>query len=119
MCPDHIVLCGPVTDRSLPADDPQPLRLIQSGPNRNVYPTFADFSAAMYREPPPRFRDLLDVATYVYCADQATPRGDSTFAHFGADWRRNFWFRVAVRDLDFWNQSGVRATRHLVFAVAR
>ena len=32
--------------------------------------------------------DLIDIATYVYVADQATPRGGAGVENAGAEWRR-------------------------------
>lgn len=107
MSNERAVLCGRVPEGSLPVNDRHPLRLWAWGPNRNVYFKIKDFSEALYQDLPARFRDLLDVAVYVYCADQACKRGDNTFRDYGADWRRRLFFRIAVRDPDFWNSAAV------------
>ncbi|WP_161967435.1 7-cyano-7-deazaguanine synthase [Fimbriiglobus ruber] len=56
----------------------------------------------MYRDLPDRFLDLLDIAAYVYSADQATRRRGSRVDEFEPNWRRDFTFHVPVRDPDFW-----------------
>jgi 7-cyano-7-deazaguanine synthase in queuosine biosynthesis len=56
---------------------------------------------------PPRLVDLLEIAAYVYSADQLATRGGDKMVAMGRDWRRDFRFLVPVRDLDFWRQRGV------------
>ena len=34
--------------------------------------------------------DMLEIAVYVYCADQFTKRGTSNMSNMGAEWRRQF-----------------------------
>jgi hypothetical protein len=45
--------------------------------------------------------DLLEVATYVYAADQAAARGRPE--DLGSAWRREMRFRIPVRDLGRWS----------------
>jgi hypothetical protein len=54
--------------------------------------------------------DLLEIATYVYCADQATTRGGDTSKDYGARWRRHFQFHIPVREPDLWSSKAVLAT---------
>ena len=68
-----------------------------------------DIRRNIYSEVPERFHDLLEIATYVYCADQAWPRGQRDAETFGANWRRQFHFVIAVSDTDFWNSAPVKA----------
>src|SRR5260221_8420307 len=51
--------------------------------------------------------DLLELAAYVYCADQFTRRGTSQMAGMGAAWRRRFHFKVPVRRLEVWSRPEV------------
>ncbi len=51
---------------------------------------------------PDRFLDLLEIAAYVYSADQTVTRGGRTDPDMGAHWRRNFQFKIPVRDPVFW-----------------
>ncbi|MCC9609378.1 7-cyano-7-deazaguanine synthase [Blastopirellula sp. JC732] len=59
----------------------------------------------LYKEVPARFRDLLDIATYVFAADQTNPRGARDVESFGSFWRRRFHFFISVRDLEFWRSA--------------
>jgi hypothetical protein len=52
--------------------------------------------------------DLLEIASYVYCADQFTSRGSTLMAHMGAEWRRNFRFKIPVRQLSVWQNPEIR-----------
>lgn len=53
------------------------------------------------------FLDLLEIAAYVYCADQAITRGGITDKDLGATWRRRLKFHIAVRQPDIWNSSAI------------
>ena len=51
--------------------------------------------------------DLLELAAYVYGADQATPRGGQRSFEYGQKWRRHFRFEVPVRRPDIWGRVAV------------
>ena len=51
--------------------------------------------------------DLIEIAAYVYCADQATSRGGEALAAMGSDWRRRFRFVIPVRHPDHWSNPKV------------
>jgi 7-cyano-7-deazaguanine synthase in queuosine biosynthesis len=67
-----------------------------------------DLHAALFQTVPDEFHDLMEIAAYVYCADQATSRGGKDVDGFGEHWRRQFEFKIPVRVPDFWNQTGVQ-----------
>lgn len=52
-------------------------------------------------------RDLLEIATYVYCADQATRRSGTKELDYGQSWYRTFRFEIPVSDPDFWSSAEV------------
>jgi hypothetical protein len=79
-----------------------PLALDLHGPEANVYLKLEDISEAMAAKVPDRLVDLLEIATYVYAADQAIGRGPTTDS--GEKWRRGLDIRVPVRDQAFWSQ---------------
>ncbi|MEX2519632.1 MAG: hypothetical protein WD969_09915 [Paracoccaceae bacterium] len=56
-----------------------------------------------------RLLDLLDVAGAIFAADGIVTRGGSSRPGFGARWRRELDFDIAVRDPTFWNDGVVRA----------
>lgn len=51
--------------------------------------------------------DLLDIAAYVYCADQAVTRGGLKNIDYGRSWYRTFRFELPVRQPDFWSSADV------------
>ena len=104
--PERVILCGHVGDHALPADDAQPLRFSRWQPNRNVTLKIGTIHQAMWRPVPPAFEDLIDIAVYVYCADQAIPRRDRDA---GAAWRRRLHFRIPVRQPEQWAEPRVTA----------
>jgi hypothetical protein len=104
---ERAILCGTASEGRFPVADARPLRLHLWGPHENVHLTIDDVRRAMWREIPAAFLDLIDLATYVYCADQAVRRGGPSDSRFGQDWRRRFFFRVAVREIDLWRGAEV------------
>src|SRR5262249_4137130 len=53
--------------------------------------------------------DLVEVASYIYCADQALTRGGDGATAFGQRWRRGFSFHIPVRKPDLWSSAPVVA----------
>src|SRR5262249_23548258 len=51
--------------------------------------------------------DLIEIASYVYCADQAISRGGAAQRGMGADWRRSFRFIIPVRNPEHWNSPAI------------
>lgn len=52
--------------------------------------------------------DLLEVAAYVYCADQRLGRGSDKLTNFGENWRRCLHFSIPVRHPQVWHDSDVQ-----------
>src|SRR6266849_7150659 len=102
MANERLILCGSVGNGSLPFKDERSLRLRMWGPHANVHLTIQDVREAMLKQVPAVFLDLIDIATYVYCADQAVTRGGDGVSNFGENWRRNLFFRIPVRKPNFW-----------------
>ena len=74
---------------------------------RKVTLQIGDIRRSLYKEIPDRFHDLLEMATYVYCADQEVTRGQQDATTFGSNWRRHFHFVIPVRDIAFWQSTDV------------
>jgi 7-cyano-7-deazaguanine synthase in queuosine biosynthesis len=55
----------------------------------------------------PRTLDLLEIATYVFCADRSAPRGRNDSVEYHS-WSRIMDFRIRVREPEFWNSSEVK-----------
>jgi 7-cyano-7-deazaguanine synthase in queuosine biosynthesis len=75
------------------------------GASPNVFLKIADLSEAMARNVPDVLMDLIEVAVYVFAADQATARGGVRDS--GDAWRRRFQFHIPVRQPDLWSRSSV------------
>jgi 7-cyano-7-deazaguanine synthase in queuosine biosynthesis len=86
------------------------LRLNLGGSNANVSLQIEDIRRRMVADIPDVLTDLLEVATYVYCADQLVSRGGEAAQALGADWRRQLSFVVPVREPDLWTSPEVSAS---------
>jgi hypothetical protein len=99
---DRIILCGG-TPAPRRAKEDQILRLDLGGDNRNVDLEIIDISRRLSSDVPDVLTDLVEIASYVYCADQAITRGDKDSLNFGNRWRRPFQFHIPVRLPAFWS----------------
>jgi hypothetical protein len=107
MATDHLILCGTASGAALPPVRRAPVCLRMWGPHPNVFFKIEDVREGLWSEVPEVFLDLLDVATYVYSADQAVKRGTDQDCNFGSLWRRRLHFALPVRRPDFWNHASV------------
>ncbi len=67
----------------------------------------ADLAAPLADNIPDVLTDMLEIAAYVYCADQFTSRGSDLMTNMGADWRRRFRFKIPVRCPDVWRSDAI------------
>jgi 7-cyano-7-deazaguanine synthase in queuosine biosynthesis len=104
------ILCGNVSAKGISEDPARDLRLRLSGKagHGNITLRIEDVHTKMFRGVPPLFHDLLEIATYVYSADQVVRRGADDVDTFGDGWRRDLHFVVPVRNPDFWNSRDVQ-----------
>jgi hypothetical protein len=100
----RIVRCGGISAGVAPSPK-EALELALHGPRANVSLKISDVSEAMAASVPDILVDLLEIASYVYAADQATSRGEATDA--GGHWRRHFRFYIPVRQPEVWSQDVV------------
>lgn len=102
------VFCGDV-DRPTLIDESTILLDVAAAKNdpARVRLKAAEITRKMLGKIPDRLADLLDIACYVYCADQLTRRDTKLMARLGGDWQRDFRFTIAVRDLAFWSNPEV------------
>ena len=106
MSVEHVILCGSSAAVS-GGSNKGTVRLHLWGTHANVTLKISDISEKMATNIPPVLVDLLEIATYVYCADQATTRGAGNTRHYGAQWRRRFTFHIPVREPDMWSSRPV------------
>ena len=106
----HVIPCGGLkAGGNLPAETVVlPLNLWSKRDKNYVELKIEDLHAALFKTVPDEFQDLMEIAAYVYCADQATSRGAKDVDGFGNHWRRQFEFKIPVRVPDFWSQTEVQ-----------
>lgn len=106
------IICGNASAKGISDDPKRDLRLRLSGKDGqgNITLRIEDIHSKMVRSVPTQFHDLLEIATYVYSADQAIKRGADDVDNFGDGWRRDLHFVVPVRNLEFWRSANVLAT---------
>jgi 7-cyano-7-deazaguanine synthase in queuosine biosynthesis len=101
--PECLVLCGDAKH----AGGHSALRLALSGRSQNITLKLEEISKKLVRNIPSLLIDLIEIATYVFCADQAISRGGEVQQGMGADWRREFRFVIQVRNPGHWNRRNV------------
>ena len=85
MATQRVILCGGAAGgEPRVADDAKPLTLDAPSAAGNVRLRLDDLRAAG-RAVPPEFLDLLDIAAYVYVADQAMSHGGAGVSNAGAN----------------------------------
>jgi Queuosine biosynthesis protein QueC len=102
--PDRLVLCG--GERRNKKDET--LHLALYGRSQNITLKLGGISAKSVKNIPDLLIDLIEIATYVYFADQFASRGGMAESGMGSDWQRSFHFAIPVRNPDHWNSDTVR-----------
>lgn len=107
---ERYIICGNAAGHGPAEHQAEALRLHLYGDEdeHKVKLEINDIRESMYKEVPARLHDLLDIATYVFAADQAVERGVKDVETFGGGWRRRLHFTVPVSDLDFWRSDPVK-----------
>ena len=105
---ETMVLCGNAAPRA--SKEANTLRLKLSGRDANIALKVEDIGRRMVANIPDVLTDLIEVATYVYCADQLIARGGDAMQALGTDWRRKLHFVVPVREPDRWRLPAVSET---------
>ena len=78
--------------------------LTDGTPNINL--ALHDFVSSIFYLPD-RILDLLEIASYIFCADRLILRGNKANVEYHS-WSRLFHFAIKVRDCDFWNTLEVK-----------
>lgn len=82
-------------------------RLNSIPPKENVYLKVSNISNKLVQNLSAVALDLLEIATYIYCADQSKTRGGNTFPLDGRNWYRKFELSIPVRCPEIWNNPQV------------
>lgn len=85
----------------------QPLCLRLGRKRDEIHLNLEHLTRRMFANPPDVVVDLLEVAAYVYAADQAATRGGKREFEYGARWRRHFRFEIPVRRPEIWRRQAV------------
>lgn len=87
-------------------------KLRTAGPGKNVRVEFNDISRRLNRDIDPAMVDLIEIAAFVYVADQMKHRGADEVETMGANWRRRMRFEIPVRIPALWMSAPVSAALH-------
>lgn len=99
---EHIFSCGGLIVEGGPT--PATKLNLWGGGDENVQLRIEDLHGTLFRNIPPEYQDLVEIATYVYCADQAVTRSLQDTDRFGASWRRHMRLHIPVRRPEFWSK---------------
>jgi 7-cyano-7-deazaguanine synthase in queuosine biosynthesis len=107
MANEHLIVCGGATSNSI-GEESASLFFDLRGRHKNVVLKIGDISRRMVQNIPDVLADLLEIASYVYCTDQAIPRNAASTRRYGKEFYRNLKFIIPVRSLQFWASENVR-----------
>jgi hypothetical protein len=115
----HFILCGGADlGRKRMTPEPLKLKLGKGEGKEQIHLDVDAITEKMIAKLPPVLHDLLEVATYVYVADQATCRGGTRSFDYGYDWHRRFTFRIPVREHKIWSSTEIRELLEKTLSVA-
>jgi len=103
---EHLVLCGAAATPKQGGAATH-LNLNLHGPSTNVRLKIEDISRPLLANISGVHADLLEIASYIYAADSAIPRGGNSDAELGARWRRKLRFVIPVREPNLWSSDPV------------
>ena len=87
---------------------PDAIGMDVQGEAKNVNLRIDYITRTMLGNVPDLLIDLLEVAAYIYCADQRLGRGSDKLTNFGENWRRRLHFSIPVRLPEVWQHSDVQ-----------
>ncbi|MEE9443728.1 MAG: hypothetical protein V3V99_13775 [candidate division Zixibacteria bacterium] len=102
-----LILCGPYPHDNVDKSGFKKIINLDTSSisTHNVNLKLFDISKRLAQNPSPLILDMLEVGSYVYCADQAITRGGRTWKQDGKDWNRDFVLHIPVRNPERWNDS--------------
>ncbi len=103
----HLILCGGVTPKKGTEAKTHSLQLGKDKKQGQIYFDTESITKKMMSDLPAVLKDLLEVATYVYVADQIVSRGGNRRFDYGKTWNRRLRFKIPVRENDIWSNAEV------------
>ncbi len=104
---EHLFLCG-LTDAQCAGYGGEGIRLGMRGASKNVRLQVENLRDRLMQVEPDALTDLLEIAAYVFRADNTVPRETVKDDLAGAEWRRTFRMVVAVREPHRWGEPSVK-----------
>jgi len=106
---EHLILCGGVSKSAKRGVKVHELQLGKEKDKGEIYLDIETLTEKMVMDLPPVLHDLLQVATYVYVADQVVSRGGLVRFDYGDKWHRYLHFVIPIREYDVWTDPEVGA----------
>jgi hypothetical protein len=105
MTEKHLILCGgaKLSSRNKAWRESKPIRLELGKGEKQLHLRLHHITRRLASQIPAVAVDLLEIATYVYAADQMVSRGGLKEFEYGTKWRRQFRLEIPVRLPDKWN----------------
>jgi hypothetical protein len=99
---DHLFLCGLSPTQRAGYEGGRELHL--HGPKKNLRLQMDDIRRQLFEVETQLLTDLVEIATYVFAADNLVSRGGDAFKNMGRAWRRNYRLVIAVRRPGVWSE---------------
>lgn len=98
---EHLFLCGLTSAQRTGYKGGTRLQIGEH--DGNVTLKIEDIRKKYVMSIPDLLTDLLEIATYVFAADNSVTRGGPALRNMGSDWRRSFRLVIGVRELERWS----------------
>lgn len=110
MAEKHLVLCGgtKLTARGQAWRDAPQVRVQLGKGKKHLHLKIHHITHKIGSRLPPEALDLIEIAAYVYAADQLVTRGGTKEFEYGQKWRRHFRLEIPVRRHDLWSRPDVQ-----------
>jgi len=106
----HLFLCDSASSTGFANDYVQyKLTLKDNKGNGDIRLDVPALTKKMIQKIPPIMHDLLEIATFVYVADQMVSRGRKEQLEYGNKWNRNLNYVIPVRNDVVWNTPSIRS----------
>ena len=99
MTEKHLILCGgaKLSSRNKAWRESKPIRLELGKGEKQLHLRLHHITRRLASQIPAIAIDLLEIATYVYAADQMVSRGGLKEFEYRTKWRRQFRLKIPVR----------------------